>query len=114
MRAAVRMVCLAASLLAAAWHGPAAGGTEEVYREFVGPNGAYRVIVLRRPLPFAMPGQGSDAPGLVRLLDGDGHVLREMQLEMVQLVDRVEWSHHRVHIPLIADWPLPDRPDSRH
>lgn len=73
----------------------------------VSPDGAFRILVLRRPLPFAMPGQAGDAPGIVRLLDRNGHVLRETDVEMVQMANTVEWEAHRVRIRFVADWELP-------
>lgn len=82
--------------------------TEE-YASFTRPDGHYRVVVLRRSAwPGAMPGQAGDAPGKVRLLDRAGRVLQETSVEMVQLVDSVEWGERRVRIKLVAEWDLPD------
>ena len=36
-----------------------------------------------------------------------GQVLRERSVDMVQLVDRIEWSPTRVEVRLLADWVLP-------
>ncbi|MBS0638775.1 MAG: hypothetical protein JSS43_02815 [Proteobacteria bacterium] len=81
----------------------------ETYRTFERPDGAYRLVVLRRQLPFAMPGQASDAPGIVRLLDRKGKVLRQTEVEMVQFVNdnTVTWSRRSVHVTLVVDWSLP-------
>jgi len=55
-----------------------------------------------------MPGQASDAPGVVRLYDGHGNVLRQEKVEMVQLVDQVTWEGDSVFVTSVAAWPLPE------
>jgi len=81
--------------------------SESEYRRFDSPNGDYRIVVFRRSrLAGMMPGQSGDAPGTVRLFDRKGHVLREAEVEMVQLVETVDWQENSVHIKLVADWPL--------
>lgn len=78
------------------------------YRQFVSPDGRYQLVVLReKPLLAMRPGQSSDAPGRVRLLDAEGRLLREASVEMVQVIDEAQWSNDRVVVPLILDWPLP-------
>jgi hypothetical protein len=77
-----------------------------LYRTFERPDDRYRVEVWREPQPFMMPGQSGDAPGVARLTDAAGNVLAEVPLEMVQLVDQVDWSNGHAHITLIADWDL--------
>jgi hypothetical protein len=79
----------------------------EVYRSFARDDGAYRVVVFRMPMERAFPGQSGDAPGVIRLFDAAGKQLAEAPVEMVQMVERVEWSAHHVSIKLLADWPLP-------
>lgn len=80
-----------------------------VYATFTRPDGHYRVVVLRRTVwPSVMPGQGGDAPGTVQLLDRRGKLLHRAEVEMVQLVDQVEWSDRKVWIKLVAEWDLPD------
>jgi hypothetical protein len=82
-------------------------GAEE-YRTFASSDGRFQLVVFRIPTGFAMPGQSSDAPGYFQLRDArTGRVLRERSVEMVQLVDRIEWSPTNVHVPLLADWSLP-------
>lgn len=54
-----------------------------------------------------MPGQSSDSPGEVQLLNNEGKILQKVKVEMVQLVEQVEWRESSVSIKLIADWPLP-------
>lgn len=79
-----------------------------LYRSFPCPDGAYDIVVLRKASFGArMPGQGSDAPGIVQLRDAQGRVLRQTDVAMVQLVETVEWKDDSVYIKLIADWPLP-------
>lgn len=81
----------------------------EEYASFTRSDGNYQVVVMRTPKwPALMPGQSGDAPGKVRLYDRDGKLLHETKVEMVQLIDRVDWTNKRVRIKLIADWQLPD------
>ena len=84
----------------------------EPYATFVRPDGAYRVVVLRQPLRWAVfPGQAGDAPGVARLYDRQGRLLEETAIDMVQLVDRVEWSDNAVRIPLVAEWTVRADPE---
>jgi hypothetical protein len=100
----------AAALLAAlAWWllAPRILATE--YGAFPSPDRSYRVVVLRTPVwRGVMPGQAGDAPGVVRLYDRDGRVLRETRVAMVQPVERVEWSADSVWIKSVAEWALPE------
>ena len=78
------------------------------YASFTRSDGNYRVVVLRIPVwPALMPGQASDAPGLVQLYNRQGELIHETKVEMVQLVDHVEWTEKRVRIKLVAEWDLP-------
>jgi hypothetical protein len=79
------------------------------YAIFTRPDGNYRVVVLRRTVwPAMLPGQSGDAPGMVQLQDRRGRVLHQVDVEMVQLVDQVEWPDRKVEIKLVAEWDLPD------
>jgi hypothetical protein len=80
---------------------------ESEYRRIESPDGRFRILVLATSGVARPPGQGGDAPGIVRLVDREGHVLAEKQIEMVQLVDEVRWTEKRVEIKLVADWDLP-------
>lgn len=81
----------------------------EEYATFERPDGKFRVVVLRVPQWLGtLPGQASDAPGIVRLYDEAGRLLNETRVDMVQLVDQVTWEENRVHIKLVADWKLPE------
>lgn len=78
------------------------------YRSFVSPDGRFKMVVYRLPMLMVMPGQSSDAPGFIRLYDQrSGRLLQQANVEMVQLVDRIEWSSTNVHVRLLADWRLP-------
>jgi len=78
----------------------------EVMRTFSRPDGAYRVILLRKPMPAAMPGQTGDAPGVVRLYDRAGRLLAQADVEMVQLVESIDWSNDKASIKLVVEWDL--------
>ena len=69
------------------------GSQAEAYRSDNSPDGRFRVVVYRLPMPVAMPGQSSDAPGFVRLYDQKrGRTPKQSSVRMVQLVDQLEWS----------------------
>lgn len=72
------------------------------------PDGQYRIVVYAFP-SFGMPGSGGDAPGFAQLQTNDGRVLKETNLEMVQLLSRdlVRWESDRVSVPAVLDWALP-------
>jgi hypothetical protein len=78
------------------------------YAVYTSPSGSYRVVVYRTPRRVAMPGQGSDAAGTVRLLDQSGKVLQETRFELLRELRPPEWEPGRVRIPLIAEWLLPE------
>jgi hypothetical protein len=40
--------------------------------------------------------------------DRSGRLLQETRVDMVQVVDGVDWQDRRAVIKLVADWPLPD------
>jgi hypothetical protein len=72
------------------------------------PDGRFKMVVYRIPMTMAMPGQAGDAPGFVRLYDQrSGRVLEQKDVEMVQMIDQVEWSPTNLYIKLFADWRLP-------
>ena len=100
-------IVLLLAVLALAWL--ALGKPQEV-AGFERPDHHYKVVVLRRSTGWsaAMPGQSGDAPGFVRLYDASGHLLQQTRVDMVQVVDRVDWQDRRVSIKLVAEWPLPD------
>ncbi len=81
----------------------------EEYASFSSPDGNYRVVVMRKKSFFGIsPGQAGDSPGEVHLLDKYGKVIERTDVEMVQLVEEVEWTPNSAYIKLVADWKLPD------
>lgn len=81
----------------------------EQYASYTRPDGRYHVLVMRKKSLFAaMPGQASDAPGVVRLYNQRGQLLQETDIAMVQLVENVHWESKHLSIKLIAEWDLPD------
>lgn len=83
-------------------------GAEDRHATFTRPDGRFAIVVVRqRAWRPALPGQGSDGPGEVQLQDAQGRILKRAPVEMVQLVDNVQWLDRHVVIKLVADWPLP-------
>jgi hypothetical protein len=77
------------------------------YKTFESPSGNYHVSVFSIPMiPMIMPGGAGDTAGFVQLIDKNGNVLKEKDVEMVQLIDEVNWSDKKVSIPLFTEWPL--------
>ena len=85
------------------------GHADEEYVQFVSPDRAYRVVV-RRKVGFlgVMPGQAGDSPGVIRLEDSHGALIREADIEMVQLVRKIEWNARTVSIQNVGVWKLPE------
>jgi hypothetical protein len=80
----------------------------EVYHTFASSDGRFKVVVYRIPSIVAAPGDSGGARGYVRLYDSQtGRVLAQKDVEMVQLIDQMDWSRTNVHINLFADWRLP-------
>lgn len=81
----------------------------EEYAAFNSPDGKYKIVVMKKSTFFGKsPGQGGDVPGEVRLVNKNGDVLQQKDVEMVQLVEKVEWTEKNVYIKLVADWELPE------
>lgn len=78
----------------------------EEYASFEAPDGACRIVVYRNPRLFAMPGQGSDAPGRIDLVDKNGKVLKSRPIEMVQLISKPVWKKGSVSMKLLFDWKM--------
>lgn len=79
------------------------------YQTFVSPDTDYSIKVYGYKTFFAvLPGGSGDRPGYVRLFNRNNEMLKEADVEMVQLVNHVEWSEHQVHIKFVADWELPE------
>ena len=77
------------------------------YRTFWSPDAKYRIVVYASPMLISSIGGAGDASGFVRLYDSRGRVLEEQEVEMVQLIDEVNWEKSRVEIKLFAEWELP-------
>ena len=78
----------------------------ETYAEWQSPDGNHTLTVYRTQTLFSMPGQGSDAPGMVVLRNAHGKLLNRQKIEMVQLASEPEWTGENVRMKLILDWPL--------
>ncbi|MEM1198170.1 MAG: hypothetical protein AAGI06_02565 [Pseudomonadota bacterium] len=98
----VAVVCAAGILLVARY----SGGPSE-YARFKSPDGRFELVVYRQPVLFAMPGQGSDAPGTVVLQTSAGEELQRTPVSMVQLVSEPRWDEDKVSVKLLLDWALP-------
>jgi hypothetical protein len=68
------------------------------------PDGDHAIVVYRCTQRFALMGQAGDAPGVVKLVHGQGRVEQTTSVEMVQDVSEPEWSPGHVNVKLIADW----------
>lgn len=51
-----------------------------------------------------MPGSAGDSPGYVKLFGPSGVLLNEKRIDMVQLVEIVEWYSNQMSIKFVADW----------
>ena len=78
----------------------------DVVQSWQSPDGSYTVTVWRHPRLYAMPGQGSDAPGTVTLTDRSGRVVQSVPIAMVQLASKPRWEGRKVSMKLIFEWDL--------
>ncbi len=77
------------------------------YKTYTKPDNNYTIKIYRYNVFYmVMPGGAGDAPGYVRLYNKNNELMKEKEIEMVQLADTVEWSDNRVYIKFIADWEL--------
>lgn len=78
------------------------------YDVFISPDKNYRIELFYYDNIFSvMPGSSAgDESGYVRLYNKDNKLLNEKEIEMLQLVETVDWSDDQVSIKLIADWDL--------
>jgi len=84
------------------------GGLETRHSSHIHPSGQYQLVVYRSGMSLvAMPGQGSDAAGRVSLQDAQGRQLQSMDIDMVQMVDHVQWRDDSVWVMPGVVWPLP-------
>jgi hypothetical protein len=74
------------------------------------PDERFDVKVYAYPLPrLAMPGQGGDTPGIIKLVDTKtGRTLEQEDVPMLWMIGEIIWEPERVEIPgLIIYWDLP-------
>ena len=85
---------------------------DEPYLTDTSPDGRWTLTLCRRPLFFAMPGGGSDAPGWFVLRDDQQAIRGVSGLSMVQLYGgaapgtSTEWTAHDVRRIFVVDLPL--------
>ena len=85
--------------------------SESEYKMFIKPDGEYHIAVYSyTSLISLMPGSSGDRPGVIKLYNKSNQLIAEKDIEMLQLIDNVEWSDPGVHIPLVVDWELPVNP----
>jgi len=80
--------------------------TAEEVASYPSPRGDCRIVVYRTPGLLAMPGQASDAPGRIDLVDNAGKVLKSLEIEMVQLASTPIWTEASVSMKLLFDWKM--------
>lgn len=68
------------------------------YAHYQSPDGRHTLIVFRRPMFFALPGQSGDASGYVVLIGHDGAQLQSRSIAMVQLAHAPQWETDQVSI----------------
>ncbi len=78
------------------------------YKSFTSPDKNHRIDLYGyKNFGFAMPGSAAgDEPGYIRLYNKENVMLNEKEIEMIQLVETVNWTKETVHIKLIANWKL--------
>lgn len=104
-------VVLAGGLLFGLWQVWCIATTSE-YKSFTSPDGRFKVVVYRRAMLIALPGQSGDAPGYVKLVDEEGRVLGKKKVNMVQIIEEsvILWKEDYVFIgPLSVKWELPPK-----
>jgi len=76
----------------------------EPYATYKSPDDKYTLAVYGKKARGLLPGQGGDVPGVVILRNDKGAVLRKQDVEMVQLVEKPEWSDKGVSVKLLFEW----------
>jgi hypothetical protein len=79
------------------------------------PDGHWTLNLCRRPMLFAMPGQGSDAPAWIVLRDQFGAIRGVSSLGMIQSYSAAsglptEWTQTKVERLLVVEFPLVSAP----
>ena len=71
------------------------------------PSGKYTAIVSsRRFLSYIpmMPGQGSDKPGFLTIVDDNDAALGRIPVDMIQMARDIKWTPTGTKITLIGEW----------
>ena len=84
----------------------------KVWARYPEPSGALAVVIYKLPLRFAMPGSAGDASANIQLEGAKGGIFERTKVESLQLVTEPEWENDRVHMKLVFDWQLPQKPRS--
>jgi hypothetical protein len=74
------------------------------------PDGQASLAICRRPLWFAMPGQGGDAPAWAEMRDARGNIAGLVDIStMAVMQGPVEWTDEGAAMPLVfaLDRPMP-------
>lgn len=73
------------------------------------PNNDFTVVLKRLPYfsVFSAPGSSGDAPALVVLETSSGKKLKSVRLEMVQMLNSVQWKEDSVVINETISWSIP-------
>lgn len=84
----------------------------EIYMRESSPDGRYEIVVCRFPQRGAMmPGQSSDAPGVIQLRRRDTDaVVYSTPIEAVAAMPLITWNGDTVSLPTFVDWPLTPAP----
>ncbi|WP_312796542.1 hypothetical protein [Tianweitania sp.] len=84
----------------------------EPYLHETSPDGRWTLTLCSRPLLFAMPGGGGDAPGWIVLRDVDGAIRGVSDLSMLQMYGGAApgtpliWGPRRVVKPMVLELPI--------
>lgn len=82
------------------------------YKRVVSPDGNYTAIVtLRRyeSLRSALPGQGGDIAGFIRIEDKNGTNHGKVAVPMVWMVEELKWTKEGASIKSLCDWDFAKR-----
>ncbi|MDJ0932925.1 hypothetical protein [Breoghania sp.] len=77
----------------------------EMTHRYEAPDKRHAVVPLRQTnTPFITPGHGSDAPGHLCLIDTQHRILAEAPVDMIFLVEEVDWQEGEIRIRDIVTW----------
>jgi len=77
------------------------------YRTFNSPDrNNYLKVYRYKPFYMVMPGGAGDASGYIQLYNKNDELMREKEIEMIQMANNVQWTKSHVKIKLIANWKL--------